>query len=81
MKICDIAEERELSLQEFWEDETPEDVQYFIDLKINLIIDEIKHKTLYQEIKDMLFDSEISFDESFFQFTYAKSCSFRRTIT
>lgn len=66
MKIYDIAEERELSLQEFWEDETPEETEYYIDFHISLIVDELRDNHSYDYFSENLFDSEVFFDESFF---------------
>lgn len=47
-------------------DETPEEVAYYIDLKIHLIIKELKAGSSYQEIKENILDDEINFNEEFY---------------
>ena len=64
--IYDYAEDRKISLDEFFDDETEEDIEYYIDLKIHLIIEEMNKNASYKDIEKTLLDSEVFFDENFY---------------
>uniref|UniRef100_UPI003FEEEA98 hypothetical protein n=1 Tax=Eubacterium sp. TaxID=142586 RepID=UPI003FEEEA98 len=64
--IYDYAEDRKISIDEFFDDETEEDIEYYIDLKIHLIIEEMNKNASYKDIKKTLLDSEVFFDENFY---------------
>lgn len=66
IEIFDIVEDRPISPEEFFDDETEEDIDYYIDLKIHLIIEELKKSASYKDIKETLLDSEVFFDEEFY---------------
>ena len=63
--IYDYAEDRKISIDEFFDDETEEDIEYYIDLKIHLIIEEMNKNASYKDIETLL-DSEVFFDENFY---------------
>ena len=60
------AEDRKISIDEFFDDETEEDIEYYIDLKIHLIIEEMNKNASYKDIEKTLLDSEVFFDENFY---------------
>lgn len=64
--IYDYAEDRKISIDEFFDDETEEDIEYYIDLKIHLIIEEMNKNASYKDIEKTLLDSEVFFDENFY---------------
>lgn len=64
--IYDYAEDRKISIDEFFEDETEEDIEYYINLKIHLIIEEMNKNASYKDIEKTLLDSEVFFDENFY---------------
>ena len=64
--IYDYAEDRKISIDEFFDDETEEDSEYYIDLKIHLIIEEMNKNASYKDIEKTLLDSEVFFDENFY---------------
>lgn len=66
MKYYDIAEGRELTQEEFWDDEAPEEIEANIELKIHLVIQDIRAGASYKEILDTILDSEVYFDENFY---------------
>lgn len=64
--IYDYSEDRKISIDEFFDDETEEDIEYYIDLKIHLIIEEMNKNASYKDIEKTLLDSEVFFDENFY---------------
>lgn len=64
--IYDYAEDRKISIDEFFDDETEEDIEYYIDLKIHLVIEEMNKNASYKDIEKTLLDSEVFFDENFY---------------
>lgn len=64
--IYDYAEDRKISIDEFFDDETEEDIEYYIDLKIHLIIEEMNKNASYKDIEKTLLDSEVFLDENFY---------------
>lgn len=64
--IYDYAEDRKISIDEFFDDEIEEDIEYYIDLKIHLIIEEMNKNASYKDIEKTLLDSEVFFDENFY---------------
>lgn len=66
MKYYDIAEGRELTQEEFFDDETPEEIEANIELKIHLVIQDLRAGASYKEIYDTILDSEVFFDKDFY---------------
>lgn len=66
MKYYDIAEGRELTQEEFFDDETPEEIEANIELKIHLVIQDLRDDASYKEIRDTILDSEVFFEEDFY---------------
>lgn len=66
MKYYDIAEGKELTQEEFFDDETPEEIETNIELKIHLIIQDLHAGASYKEIRDTILDSEVFFEEDFY---------------
>lgn len=66
MKYYDIAEGRELTQEEFFDDETPEEIEANIELKIHLVIQDLRAGASYKEIHDTILDSEVFFEEDFY---------------
>ena len=64
--IYDYAEDRKISIDEFFDDETEEDIEYYTDLKMHLIIEEMNKNASYKDIEKTLLDSEVFFDENFY---------------
>lgn len=66
LTIYDYDLDKNISVEEFFEDETPEEIEYYIDLKIHQIIDELHSHTPYQTIKDTILDNEVFITETFY---------------
>lgn len=66
IKIYDYELDKNISLEEFFEDETPEEIEYYIDLKIHQIINELHLHSPYQTVKDTILDSEVFISEEFY---------------
>lgn len=66
IKVYDYELDREISPEEFFEDETPEEIEYYIDLKIHQIIKEIRLHSPYQTVNDTILDSEVFVPEEFY---------------
>lgn len=66
IKIYDYELDKNISLEEFFEDETPEEIEYYIDLKIHQIINELHSHSPYQTVKDTILDSEVFISEEFY---------------
>ncbi len=66
MKYYDIAEGRELTQEEFFDDETPEEIEANIELKIHLVIQDLHAGASYKEIRDTILDGEVFFEEDFY---------------
>lgn len=66
MNIYDYELDRNISLEEFFDDETPEEIEYYIDLKIHQIINELHSHAPYQTVKDTILDSEVFISEEFY---------------
>lgn len=64
--IYDYELDKDISVEEFFEDETPEEIEYYIDLKIHQIIDELHSRTPYQTVKDTILDNEVFITENFY---------------
>ena len=64
--IYDYELGRNISLEEFFYDETPEEIEYYIDLKIHQIINELHSNSPYQTVKDTILDSEVYVSEEFY---------------
>lgn len=68
MKYYDIAEDRELAPDEFQADETPEEIEMNIELKVYLVIDTLRSGADYSEINDTILDNELYFDKDFYNY-------------
>lgn len=55
------------NVTDFFADETQEEIDDYNDLHISLILDAIRENSTYEEIKESLFDSTISFDKFFYE--------------
>lgn len=65
-EIYDYGLGRNISTEEFFADETDEEIKYYIDLKVHQIIDELLSSSPYQVIKDTIIDSELFISEDFY---------------
>lgn len=68
MKYYDIAEGKELTQEEFFDDETPEEIEANIELKIHLVIQDLRAGASYKEIRDTILDNELYFDKNFYNY-------------
>lgn len=75
MEYYDLTEGRGLTEEDFWDDETPEDIEYYIDLKIHQVIKEIHAQTSYEDVKDTILDSELYFSENFYNDLLSSNCT------
>lgn len=75
MEYYDLTEGRGLTEEDFWDDETPEDIEYYIDLKIHQVIEELHAQTTYKEVQDTILDSELYFSENFYNDLLNSNCT------
>lgn len=79
-EIFDYEEDKYITVEELFADETKEDIEYYIDLKINMIIDEIYQCSDYKVIKDTILDSEVYISNEFYYYLLSVSSISRNSL-